>query len=553
VELTEAGHTVSVEFDINDAVTREAVAWFQPEVIIAPFLKRAIPEDVWQKFRCLVVHPGIIGDRGPSALDWAVLDNARRWGVTCLQANAEMDAGDLWAWQEFDMRDVAKSSLYRHEVTEAAVVTVKQALERITSGSFRPRPLDYSDPDVRGRWRPRMKPDDRRIDWMMDTTEIALRKIRAADGQPGVLDELFGETAYLYDAWPEDRLCGAPGAVIARRHGALCRATVDGAVWIGHVKKKDLADGRSLKLPATLAFEDRITELPEFPEEFADDDHRDTFREIVYRERNQVGYLEFRFYNGAMSVDQCERLLQALEYARTRPVRVLVLMGGPDFWSNGMHLNVIEAARSPADESWRNINAIDNIAHAIINTGDRITVAALRGNAGAGGVFLALAADQVVAREGVILNPHYKNMGNLYGSEYWTYLLPRRVGVAHAAVLTENRLPVSARRAAEIGLIDRVIDIDAASFVPAVEALAEGIANSPTYNEMIREKCEQRAKDELEKPLAHYRAAELEQMKFNFYGFDPSYHVARYNFVFRVPHSRTPLHLAVHRRNQTES
>jgi hypothetical protein len=29
---------------------------------------------------------------------------------------------------------------------------------------------------------------------------------------------------------------------------------------------------------------------------------------------------------------------------------------------------------------------------------------------------------------GVMLNPHYKNMGNLYGSEYWTYLLPRRVG-----------------------------------------------------------------------------------------------------------------------------
>ena len=50
----------------------------------------------------------------------------------------------------------------------------------------------------------------------------------------------------------------------------------------------------------------------------------------------------------------------------------------------------------------------------------------MQGNAGAGGVFLALAADQVWARHGVVLNPHYKNMGNLYGSEYWTYLLPRR-------------------------------------------------------------------------------------------------------------------------------
>ena len=37
-------------------------------------------------------------------------------------------------------------------------------------------------------------------------------------------------------------------------------------------------------------------------------------------------------------------------------------MGGPDFWSNGIHLNVIEAAGGPADESWRNINAIDDVA-----------------------------------------------------------------------------------------------------------------------------------------------------------------------------------------------
>lgn len=36
-------------------------------------------------------------------------------------------------------------------------------------------------------------------------------------------------------------------------------------------------------------------------------------------------------------------------------------------------------------------------------------------------------------------------------------------------------------------------------------------------------------------------------MKLNFYGFDPSCQVARYHFVFKTPHSRTPLHLAPHR------
>ena len=85
MELTEAGHAVSIEFDINDRVTEEAVALFRPDVIIAPYLKRAIPESVWRQHRCIVIHPGIRGDRGPSALDWAILRGEREWGVTALR------------------------------------------------------------------------------------------------------------------------------------------------------------------------------------------------------------------------------------------------------------------------------------------------------------------------------------------------------------------------------------------------------------------------------------------------------------------------------------
>ena len=37
-------------------------------------------------------------------------------------------------------------------------------------------------------------------------------------------------------------------------------------------------------------------------------------------------------------------------------------------------------------------------------------------------------------------------------------------------------------------------------------------------------------------------------MHMNFYGFDPSYHIARHRFVYRTPQAWTPLHLARHRR-----
>ena len=129
-------------------------------------------------------------------------------------------------------------------------------------------------------------------------------------------------------------------------------------------------------------------------------------------------------------------------------------MGGADFWCNGMHLHCIEAADSPADASWTNINCIDDLARDILTTDTHLTIAALRGNAAAGGVFLALAADRVLARSGIVLNPHYRNMGNLYGSEYWTYLLPRRVGAEQAHAIMSATPAARCGGSARLGLID---------------------------------------------------------------------------------------------------
>ena len=554
IELARRGHELSIEFDINDAVTAQAVELYRPELIVAPFLKRAIPETVWRNYTCFVVHPGIVGDRGPSALDWAIMHDCAEWGVTVLQANGEMDGGDIWAAETFPMRLAKKSSLYRNEVIEAAVRAVLAAVERFQNnnfnkpGDFKPQPLDYSRPEVRGRLHAPIRQADRAIDWHRDDTRTVLKKIHAADGFPGVLDTLCGEAYYLFDACAEDTLRGSqPGAIIARHNGAICRATLDGAVWIGHLKRMT-EDEPALKLPAMLALGEHLANVPEIPLDPFSPRTGETYRDIWFEQKNNVGYLHFDFYNGAMSTEQCMRLRDAYLSATQRDVRVIMLMGGADFWSNGIHLNCIEAAASPADESWRNINAMNDLALAIITTGSQLTIAALQGNAGAGGVFLSLAADHVYAREGVVFNPHYKGMGNLYGSEYWTYLLPRRVGEARAAALTRNRLPVGAAESHEMGLIDGCFGIDREDFLVRIAQVAAGLAASPDYPALLREKNARREHDEREKPLDAYRAEELQHMKLNFYGFDPSYHVARYNFVYKIPHAWTPLYLARHRR-----
>ncbi|EXI73333.1 MAG: enoyl-CoA hydratase [Candidatus Accumulibacter sp. SK-11] len=248
-----------------------------------------------------------------------------------------------------------------------------------------------------------------------------------------------------------------------------------------------------------------------------------------------------------MSRRQCRRLLAAYAWVRQRPVQVIVLMGGRDHWSNGIHLQQIEAAESPADESSVNIDAIDDLAEAIIRTDDKLTIAALQGNCAAGGCFLARAADLVWARAGVVLNPHSRNMGNLHGSEYWTYLLPARVGAAAAAEIMPHRLPLSASAAVTAGLLDACLAGDADAFRIDVARRARELALAPDLADRLRAKRARRQADELQRPLASYRAAELTELERNFYGFDPSYHVALHHFVHKTAHSWTPRHLAIHR------
>ncbi len=544
-ELRERGHRVGVELALGDDALRGRVAEFEPELILAPMLTTAIPEDIWTAYPVLIVHPGPKGDRGPSSLDWAIHEGAWSWGVTVLQAVAEMDAGPIWATEPFAVAACGKSELYRNEVADAAVRAVLTAVRRYATGTFEPEPLDYTRSDVRGRLRPYHDQTRRRIDWTADDTATVLRKLRAADSQPGVLDELFGREYFVHGGHPEDRLRGEPGTVLATRDGAICRATVDGAVWLPQLRSRRTPGGPpTYKLPATIALGSDLPDVPEAPVTPTEAAGRDTWSELRYREENEVGYLEFAFPGGAMSTAQCRRLLAAYRHACARPVEVLVLGPGRDFFSNGIHLNVIEAAADPAAESWHNINAMNDLVEAILTTTDKLVVAALAGNAAAGGVMLALAADEVWCRESVVLNPHYRLMG-LHGSEYWTYTLPRRVGAAEAERLTREALPVGARTAAQLGLVDRALPGDAEQFWSQVRRDAENISATPELADRLILKKQRRAADEAERPLSAYRATELAHMRRNFSEPGEPYPELRRDFVHKVRPATTPQHLTV--------
>ena len=97
IDLRNAGHDVVVQLGADSTAVGAAVSTFDPELIICPFLRERVPAEVWDRYRTIIIHPGPMGDRGPSSLDWAITDGEPLWGVTALQAVQEMDAGPIWA------------------------------------------------------------------------------------------------------------------------------------------------------------------------------------------------------------------------------------------------------------------------------------------------------------------------------------------------------------------------------------------------------------------------------------------------------------------------
>jgi len=169
----------------------------------------------------------------------------------------------------------------------------------------------------------------------------------------------------------------------------------------------------------------------------------------------------------------------------------------------------------------------------LIESPDHYIVTALQGNAGAGGVSFALSGDKVLAREGIVLNPHTKNMG-LYGSEYWTYLLPKRIGMEKAKHFTTQCLPWGTAVAKEIGLIDDVFGETAADFRQEVKKVVQEISKLSYFDKLLMAKRFQLKKDRRVKPLSAYRAEELEHMHRNFYENDEAYNEKRFRFVHKI-------------------
>ncbi|WP_198654448.1 MULTISPECIES: enoyl-CoA hydratase-related protein [Nocardia] len=500
------GHHVRTAVVADASAMDDAVADEDFDVIICPFLTAAIPARIYEHHRVVIIHPGPVGDRGPSSLDWALTEGRTRWGVTAIGAVAEMDAGPVWAWRAVEVQyPQRKSTLYNTAIADAAIECILETATHAEDPAF--VPVDQADaprpvPDARTRAPVRQL--DRHVPWTAPAATI-LARIHAADGAPGWCAEFAGHTVHLYDAHPgRSGVRAEPGTIIGRRHhGIEIACGAQETIWVGHLRARS-QNATTCKGPAASVLARLGVDLDSVPvrEEF--DSH-----DIVYRRDGAVGTLTVTAYNGALTTGQCDRLAAAVRAASEQDTDVLVLRGGVGhFFLTGIHLGAIELAPDPALEGWENIKAINRVCRALWDS-PQVTIAAITGNAGAGGVALPLAADVVVARRRATLSPAYRPMG-LTGSELHTVTLPHRVGPQTAETLLERGDALDTTTAREIGLLDGIGPDDNSEFDYWLDRLSRRYTEPHVYRETLRRNAGRRS--ELTQPLDAYEAAELVDM-----------------------------------------
>lgn len=527
-KLQELEHKVFIKFAISKELMIEAVQEINPDIIFCPFLKQFIPNEIFENYPTFVLHPGIIGDRGHNSLDNAINDEVKQWGVVILKANEILDGGDIYAQSNFIMREESsKASIYRNEVTQSTLKALEQFLQNYQNKDFIPT-KQILNPIHKN-----LSQENRKINWQKDNTKQILKKINMSDSTPGVKDEILGVECYLFSAFIEDTLRGETKEILAKRDGAICIGTIDGAIWISQIQELD-----SFKLPATYVLKDKIKGIEEKRIPLVIEDERKSFYELRVQRKDEIAYLYFNFYNGAMTSTQCIKLKYAIEYLKEE-CKVLVLMGADDFFSNGIHLNILEDSKKQGEDGWSNINAMNEAVKAVLLCDEIITVASFNKNSGAGGVFLGLACDYAISSENTIFNPHYKTLG-LSGSEYHTFILPKRVGQTKSKELLENCLPINANYAKKINMIDEVYPFE--DYQEKLEIFCENLLkNEDTFEEFI-----DRKKDFLEQELPlmeECKEKELQIMYDEFWQKSSSFHTLRYDFVHKIKPKNTPKRL----------
>lgn len=211
-------------------------AW-QPDLIVVAAYSKILPEAVLAlpAGGCINVHASLLPKyRGAAPIQWALVRGEIRTGITIMQINDKMDAGNILLQKSvaIEPRDTGES--LHDRLAELGAQTLAEALEDLKTGRLTATPQD----EDAATYASRLRKEDGEIDWSLDAGDIA-RRVRAFHPWPSSYTWWAGKRLKILDAQATrepDSHTASPGTVLSVADDRLRVAAGRGILRIGSVQ-----------------------------------------------------------------------------------------------------------------------------------------------------------------------------------------------------------------------------------------------------------------------------------------------------------------------------
>jgi methionyl-tRNA formyltransferase len=235
----EAGIEVRQPASFKTPEAAPELAELEPDLMVMAFVILFVPEPVLNtpKHGTFQYHPSILPrHRGPSAINWAIIQGDETTGVTVFWPDEGLDTGPILLTKEVEITEEdTLGTLYFDKLFPVGVDAMVEAVDLVRDGKA-PKIVQDEDQATYESW---CRKADMEIDWDRPVREV-YNQIRGCNPRPGAWTTIDGEQVEILDSKRVDEDPGAePGTVVEVDGDRLVVAARGGSVAVGVVR----ADG----------------------------------------------------------------------------------------------------------------------------------------------------------------------------------------------------------------------------------------------------------------------------------------------------------------------
>jgi methionyl-tRNA formyltransferase len=210
------------------------MARYQPDLCMMAYVTLFVPQDVIDlpTKGTFQYHPSLLPrHRGPSSINWPIIQGETKTGLTIFWPNEGLDEGPVLLQKEVAIGpDDTLGSLYFNHLFPMGVDAMMEALALVRARKAPAIPQDESQATYES-WCGRKEAE---IDWSRSASEV-YNHIRGCDPQPGAWTTYNGAATQIYDCSRSEGT-GEPGQVVEVADAGVRVAARDGAITIKRVR-----------------------------------------------------------------------------------------------------------------------------------------------------------------------------------------------------------------------------------------------------------------------------------------------------------------------------